>query len=117
MYFFRETQLKKLTNLRQALIYVKGINYSKSDYVFSLLGFAKSSRVYHMNKYYYGLMTFLVKNTYLTGATLTRMRQNNLRVLEELKTVRSVMHGLGLPAHGQRTRDNRETKRRLRNKV
>lgn len=117
MYFFRETKLKSITNLRSSLSYVKGIGLHRSDNVFSTIGFGKSTRVYHMNYYYYTMMSFLAKFRYMTGTGLIRSRQNNLRIFDDIKSVRASMHNMGLPAHGQRTRDNHRTKRRLKSKL
>lgn len=113
LYTFRDTSFDDTRVLRVELSKIYGIGLSRSNYISSLVGLAKSCRVGAINYYLYLVLIFLLKQFYGTDIFLKRMRENNLKDFLAFKTYRSVKFAAGLPIRGQRTRTNARTTKSL----
>lgn len=56
----------------------------------------------------------MLKSSVMSKSKLRRIIYNNVRILSDARTYVGLRHRQKLPVHGQRTRTNANTRRRLR---
>lgn len=110
---FRDKQLPLNRELRSSLSFIYGVGKSKANFVCTKLGFAYPFNSNNLNTYEFGLINGLLNNILIGDVKAKRLKQINIKILKELKTLKGRLHTLGQPVRGQRTRTNARSHKRI----
>jgi len=94
---------------------VYGINYATSKLICSALGITLTTTFDILNSYEHErLQDYIVENSGLHMEDLLKKEQAlYFKKLKELHSYKTLRHIYKLPVHGQRTRSNRKTSRKI----
>lgn len=99
-----------------ALTKVKGIGWSLSKKVLTLLEFDQSKRVKDLTAEELNKISGKIEE-FPTEGDLVRRVRSNINRLQTIGSYRGIRHNKGLPTRGQRTKTNARTKRGKRKTV
>lgn len=109
VYTFKDIDLSLKHGLPFALKRIHGVGLQRANYICSIIGLARNSRVGFINSYEFFVLTFLLKQYYGTDVFLKRMRENRLKDFLSFKSYKSIRFSAGLPIRGQHTHNNART--------
>ena len=129
-YFVRivNTDLDGNKPIHNALTKIKGINFMLSNAICNVVGIERTKKTGYLTDKEAIHIDEIIKNPlkfkipswlfnrkrdpednldkHLTGATLTFIQDNDIKMMKKIKSYRGVRHSLGLPVRGQRTKSN-----------
>jgi len=99
-----------------ALTRIRGIGWSMSNSILTMLKFDPSRRIKDLSPEEVNVITGKVEE-FPTEGDLVRRVKANINRLQSIGSYRGVRHAKGLPVRGQRTKTNARTKRGKRKTV
>ncbi|SFQ18731.1 30S ribosomal protein S13 [Salibacterium halotolerans] len=94
-----------------SLTYVYGIGKSLGQQIVEEAGIDASTRVRDLTEEELGRVRTIVDNNYLVEGDLRRNHSLNIKRLIEIGSYRGIRHRRGLPARGQKTKNNARTRK------
>lgn len=105
--FFKSSR----TKLMRALCSIYGIGLSRANFIISILGLTKHSRLGDLSQYKLELLNFYIRELYKVGPALIKRNNFYLYRVNKGGGYRAKRYQLGLPCNGQRTHTNARTSR------
>ncbi|PVU98860.1 hypothetical protein BB559_001197 [Furculomyces boomerangus] len=99
-----------------ALRYFYGIGKTSSEKICSQLSIHKQCRLHELSETQINQLSGILSSMTLEN-DLERQITNNIQRLKRIGTYVGQRHALGLPVHGQRTRNNSKTAKKLNGKL
>ncbi|SFM24779.1 30S ribosomal protein S13 [Salibacterium qingdaonense] len=94
-----------------SLTYVYGIGKSLGQQIVEEAGIDASTRVRDLTEEELGRVRSIVDDNYLVEGDLRRNHSLNIKRLIEIGSYRGIRHRRGLPARGQKTKNNSRTRK------
>ncbi|MFD2707271.1 30S ribosomal protein S13 [Salibacterium lacus] len=94
-----------------SLTYVYGIGKSLGQQIVQEAGIDESTRVRDLTEEELGRVRSIVDDNYLVEGDLRRNQSLNIKRLIEIGSYRGIRHRRGLPARGQKTKNNSRTRK------
>ncbi|KAJ1678101.1 hypothetical protein EV182_004775, partial [Spiromyces aspiralis] len=95
-----------------ALTYFYGVGKATAERICSQLSIHRQCKLYELNEAQLNRLSGLLSGMTL-GTDLERQARRNVQHLRQIGTYIGKRHAQGLPVHGQRTRNNCKTAKRL----
>lgn len=129
-YFVRiaNTDLDGNKPIKHALIKIKGISFMLSNAILNASGIEKAKKTGYLTDaeaskidavikepLKFGIPSWLLNrkkdpedgtDKHLVGTTLAFVQDNDIKMMQKVKSYRGIRHSFGLPVRGQRTRSN-----------
>ncbi|MGY4691795.1 30S ribosomal protein S13 [Salibacterium sp. K-3] len=94
-----------------SLTYVYGIGKSLGQQIVQEAGIDESTRVRDLTEEELARIRTIVDNNYMVEGDLRREHSLNIKRLIEIGSYRGIRHRRGLPARGQKTKNNSRTRK------
>jgi ribosomal protein S13 len=112
MYVFGEVNLNLKKDIRCSLMGIYGIGFFRSHFLLSSVGLSKLLKMKNLSYFFYRVLVFLLRFTYLTDIELRQRKQSNIEIVVASQSYRGMRFLMKLPQCNQRTRTNAKTAKR-----
>jgi len=116
MFIFRSLNLNIKCELRASISFVYGIGKHKANTFVTRLGFVYPIKVIRLNQFYLNLLLDMMDIIVSDKIKLIRISQTNILRNIDTGNYKGKRQKDNLPCHGQRTRTNAATRKRMINK-
>ena len=99
-----------------ALTYIYGIGNTRALEILTAANIERNKRTKNLNDQEVSRLRDIIENNYVTEGDLRRLVALNIKRLIEINCYRGRRHIQGLPARGQRTKTNSQTRKRQRSR-